>query len=271
MGAGVARRGSDGCRRGSIQNSALPFPAPPAPCAAYMSTEHQGIERESSLQIDLLAWYEVNKRNVFMGLGLIVVVIGVTMVWKHTRETAVREASSALLVVARPGGDEAARPDPAKLLQVAQQHSGAPAAVQAVLLAGRELFIAGKYSEARAQFEKATGERSILGAVATYGVAACVDAEKGGAEALTAYQAVATHPAAGPLAGQARLAKARIHEALNQNSEALAIYDELGRDKDRDVASDAFMRRATLLRAHPELDKSASLTNAVKVLPAAGR
>ena len=255
----------------SKRNSALPFNRPPSPCAAYMSNGNQESTGESSLQIDLLAWYEVNKRNVFVGLGLIVVVIGATMVWKHVRETSVREASSALLVVARPGGDDSSRPDPAKLLQVAQQHAGAPAAVQAVLLAGRELFIAGKYAEARAQFEKATGERSILGAVATYGVAACVDAEKGGAEALAAYQAVAAHPAAGPLSGQARLAKARIHEALNQNSEALAIYDELGRDKDRDTAGDAFVRRASLLRAHPELDKSASLTNAVKVLPAAGR
>jgi len=45
--------------------------------------------------------------------------------------------------------------------------------------------------------------------------------------------------------------------------------DEIAKDsKDRQLASDAFIRRATLLRANPELNKAASLTNSVNVVPA---
>ena len=40
-----------------------------------MSNGNQESTGESSLQIDLLAWYEVNKRNVFLGIGVIVVVL----------------------------------------------------------------------------------------------------------------------------------------------------------------------------------------------------
>ena len=238
-----------------------------------MNNAHLEPEKESSLQIDLLAWYEVNKSNVFAGIGLIVVVIGATMIYRHMQEARVRDASSALLAVVQPGRGEEAKLDVSKLSAVAQQPAGAPAAVHATLLAGRELFAAGKFAEARAQFEKATGERNVLGAIALYGVATCVDAEKGGAEAIAAYQSVISHPAGALVSGQARLGKARIHESLNQHREALALYDELGKDKDRDVAGNALRARASLVKAHPELDKpaappAASLTNALKVGPA---
>ena len=229
-------------------------------------------EKESSVQIDLLAWYEVNKRSVFGGIALMVVVIGGVIVQRHLRETKVRDATTALLAVVQPGRGEDARPDVARLLGVAQQHAGAPAAVHATLLAGRELFAAGKFAEARAQFDKASNERSVLGAIALYGVATCIDAEKGGAEALAAYQSVISHPAAALVAGSARLGKARVHESLNQHREALALYDELVKDKDREVAGDASRLRAALLKAHPELaptpvPAAASLTNALKVGP----
>ena len=238
-----------------------------------MSSAHLEPEKESSMQIDLLAWYEVNKRNVFAGIGLMVVVIGATMVYRHMQESKVQDATTALLAVVQPGRGPESQPDVSKLLAVAQQHSGAPAAIHATLLAGRELFAAGKFAEARAQFDKATGERSVLGAIGLYGVAACIDAEKGGAEALAAYQSVISHPAATIVAGTARLGKARVHESLGQHREALALYDELGKDKDRDVAGDALRLRAALIKAHPELDKpavapSASVTNALKVGPA---
>ena len=247
----------------------MPFKSPPSPCAAYMSNENQESTQESSLQIDLLAWYEVNKRNVFVGFGLIVVAFGATLVFNHQREAKVINASRDLMLLLTPGKGDDQAPDPAKLIEVANKHSGAPAAAHASLLAGRELFTAGKYAEARAQFDKVASNDGVLGAIAAYGIAACIDAEKGGNEALTAYQSVITHPKGDLLAGRARLAKARIHESLKQNKEALALYDEIAKDsKDRQLASDAFVRRATLLRANPELNKAASLTNSVNVVPA---
>jgi tetratricopeptide (TPR) repeat protein len=233
-----------------------------------MSNENQESTRESSLQIDLLTWYELNKRNVFIGLGVIVVAVAVTMVYNHRRESTVSDASRDLLLLLAPGKNPDKSPDATKLLEIAGRHSGAPASVHATLLAARELFNAGKYSEARVQFDKAADAEGVLGAIALYGLASCVDAEKGGAEAITAYQGVIAHPQGAFIAGKARLAKARLHEGLKQPKEALALYEELARDKDRELANSAFIRRAALIRANPELNKPASMTNSISILPA---
>jgi len=233
-----------------------------------MSKENQESTRESSLQIDLMAWYEVNKRNVFIGLALIVVAIGVTMVFNHRRESTVSNASRDLMLLLSPGKSSEQAPDAAKFVEVASRHSGTPAALHATLLAGREFFNAGKYAEARAQFDKAADSDGVLGAVALYGIASCVDAEKGGAEAIAAYQSAITHPQGALVAGKARLAKARLHESLKQPKEALALYEELSNDKDRELANSAFIRRAALVRAHPELNKAVSTTNSINIVPA---
>ncbi|MFM8358587.1 MAG: hypothetical protein ACKOET_08505, partial [Verrucomicrobiota bacterium] len=65
-----------------------------------------------------------------------------------------------------------------------------------------------------------------------------------------------------------RLAKARLHESLKQPQEALALYNEVGKSSQGTTANDAFIRRANLLRQHPELDKPAVTTNTVTVQPA---
>ena len=92
--------------------------------------------------------------------------------------------------------------------------------------------------------------------------------EKGGTEAIAAYEKVIVHPAGSLVASRARLAKARLHESLKQPKEALALYDEITKGTDRELTTDAFVRRASLLRAHPELNQAASLTNSVNVRPA---
>ncbi|KAB2661052.1 MAG: tetratricopeptide repeat protein [Verrucomicrobia bacterium] len=230
-----------------------------------MSMESQ----ESSLQLDLLAWYEVNKKAVFIGLGLIVVAVGVGIVWKHHTRAVAEEASSALLAVRIKAGETNTMSVDA-LLAVAQQHAGTPAAGQAQLLAGRELFNKGKYAEARAKFESVANDASDpLQAIGLYGLAACYDAENKLTDALKAYAGVVAAPSGAPFANQARLAKASLHEALKQPKEALALYDEIVASKSSALANDALQRKSTLLRAHPELDKPATLTNSVKVLPAA--
>jgi tetratricopeptide (TPR) repeat protein len=232
-----------------------------------MSNETPKVAPDSSLQLDLLAWYEINKRNVFAGIVLVVVAIGASIIYRHYSSSKISDASQELLLL-HTGRTPGTPLDTAKLLEVASRHSGTPAADQATLIAGREFFIAGKYSEARAQFERLASSRGVLGVIALYGVAACTDAEKGGNEALAAYQAVIAHPDGAVYAGQARLAKARVHEALKQPKEALALYDEIIRDSDRSLANDGFIRRAALLRAHPELDTPAAIMNSININPA---
>lgn len=247
-------------------SSALPFIPSHAPCAAYMSNETPNVAPDSSLQLDLLSWYELNKRTVVGGIALIVVAIGAAIIYRHYAASRLENASRDLLLLhaARAEGNSL---DTAQLLAVASRHAGTPAADQAALIAGREFFIAGKYTEARAQFDRLASSRGILGVIALYGIAACTDAEKGGPEALAAYQAVIAHPDGAVYAGQARLAKARLHETLQQPKEAIGLYDELIRDQDRSLANDAFIRRAALFRAHPELDTPASITNSINITP----
>jgi tetratricopeptide (TPR) repeat protein len=233
-----------------------------------MSNETPNVAPDSSLQFDLLSWYELNKRSVFGGFALIVVAIGAAIVYRHYSASRLENASRDLLLLHAARGPSNSL-DTAQLLAVASRHSGTPAADQASLIAGRELFIAGNYAEARTQFDRLASSRGILGVIALYGVAACTDAEKGGTDALNAYQAVIAHPDGAVYAGQARLAKARLHETLQQPKEAVTLYDELIRSQDRSLANDAFIRRAALLRSHPELDTPAALTNSINITPGA--
>ncbi len=229
-----------------------------------MSMEPQ----ESSLQLDLMAWYEVNKKAVFAGLGLIVVVIAVAIVWKHRARAALEEASSAVLAVRVKAGETNAMSVDA-LLAAAQNHPGTQAAAQALVLAGRELFNQGKYADARAKFESvANNNSSPLQGIGLYGAAACYDAENKMKEALAAYDGVIAAPTGAAFANQARLAKARVHESMNQPKEAIALYDVVLATKTSSLANEALIRKANLLRVHPELDKPAILTNTLKVLPA---
>ena len=87
-------------------------------------------------------------------------------------------------------------------------------------------------------------------------------------EALSAYDGVIAAPTGAAYANQARLAKARIHESMNHPKEAIALYDVVLGTKTSALANEALIRKANLLRVHPELDKPAILTNTLKVLPA---
>ncbi|MFM7103208.1 MAG: tetratricopeptide repeat protein [Verrucomicrobiota bacterium] len=221
----------------------------------------------TSLDIDLLTWYEVNKKSLFLGLGVMVVVVAGVIIWRHRAEHQVVEASDALLQVTTLKTDNPLSVD--ALNSVASRYPGTPIGMQAQLLAARELFSNGKYAEARALFEKVADAPVMdLVVVGKLGRATCLDAENKTQEALAAYQAVIALPEADAVAARARLAKARLHESLKQPQEALALYNEVGKSSQGTTANDAFIRRANLLRQHPELDKPAVTTNTVTVQPA---
>lgn len=221
----------------------------------------------TSLDIDLLTWYEVNKKSLFLGLGVIVVAVAGVIIWRHNAEHRVVEASDALLKITTLKTDDPLSVD--ALGSVAARYAGSPTGIQAQLLAAREHFSNGKYADARALFEKVADASAMdLVVIGKLGVAACLDAENKTQDALAAYQAVIALPEASAVAARARLAKARLHESLKQPKEALALYEEVGKGAQGTVANDAFIRRANLLRQHPELDKPAVATNTVNVQPA---
>jgi len=222
------------------------------------------VQEQQGPGFDLVTWFEINKRAVIWGLGLIVVAIAGTIIWKSQRQARLEASSGALLAVTTANKQGV---PVAELDKVAQNHSGSAAAAQAALLAGKELFQQGKYAEARARFEsvKSGAGSDDVAAAAQYGLAACLDAEGKLPEALAAYQTVADYPGGKHLAGLARLTAARILESQGKLKEALASYDTVLRTPTSTAAQEASQLRASLLRQHPELTPAA--TNAPAAAP----
>lgn len=235
-------------------------------------TNHAMSERssQSTLDLDLLTWFELNKKLVVTGLSLVVVAIGVGIVWKYqSRQSAIRASNSLILAKLQVGEDESLSLD--TLNELASKFGSHPSSDQARLLAARTLFTDGKFAEARARFEQVADSKvSDFAAIGMLGVAASFEAEKNTDAALQAYQRVLDFPGAGGLSFQAGIAKARLHESLGKPEDALLIYDKLSGDDFTVASSEIRMRRADLLRRFPELDRSNVMTNTVEVRPGEG-
>jgi predicted negative regulator of RcsB-dependent stress response len=224
-------------------------------------------ERSShnTLDLDLLTWFELNKKAVVTGLALIVVAIGVVIVWKYqSQQSALRASNSLILAKIQVADDASLGVD--ELTELAAQYPSHPTAVQAQLLAAQQLFTENKFSEARVRFEIVAASSIVdLSAIGHLGIAACLEAESELDQALNAYQKVADLSEAGGLKLRASLAKARLHESMDQPAQALAIYDSMESGEFTAAASEARMRRAELLRKNPELDTSNTVTNTIQV------
>lgn len=213
---------------------------------------------ESGRLLELLAWLELNKQRLFYGLLAAAGVGFVAFAYNLSREHSELKASTALLELRLPLGeaDPAKAPAAADFLRLAKDYSGTDSGARAALLAAGALFEEGKYAEARTQFErylKDTGDGPFA-PTAAYGVAVCLDALDKTNEALAAYQGVINRYPKDPVAIQAKLALARLHEAGNQLDLALKLYEELSRtDHASAWSSDAAERREYVLLRHPEL------------------
>ncbi len=222
-------------------------------------------------QVDLLTWLELNRNPLLIGVAIVAIAVIATMVVRQRQRDAALDANTRLLELTPPirGIDAATPPKPADLLKLADDNAGRPAAERARFLAAGRLYAEAKYAEARTQFEAVERDapEGLLASTSALGIAATFDAENKTNEAMTAYQRVISSFKDEPAAVHAKLAKARLHEVANQPKEALAIYDELGRNQSSMFGmQSAMMARAQLLSAHPELDKPVVATNSVNVL-----
>lgn len=206
--------------------------------------------------MQVMAWLEIHQARLIAALVVIILGVSVLLVWRNVRADRESKANAALLALrARPGVSETA-PRAADYLRVADQYPSSMAGRRAQLLAAGAFFEAGQYSEALSEFEKA-GERQrsgSLAAQAAYGVAASLDALDRIDDAVARYQAVIVEYAGDSVAGQARLALARIHASRGQPEIALRLYDEVLRDRDAGAfAQQAMQQRESLIRSHPQL------------------
>jgi predicted negative regulator of RcsB-dependent stress response len=218
--------------------------------------------------VEFVAWLELNKKRVLFGVIVLAILIFAFAIYRWNRGQAEIAANAALLALENHAGRGQAAKDPAAqaYLQVAASHQGTSAGAQARLLGAEALFKEGKYSEAKSQFEvfvREHGDNPFL-PTAALGIAASLDSQDKTNEALLSYQNVVSSYPNSAVAGQAKLAIARLHEARNEPAPALRIYDELARpNTPTSWSSEAGRRREDLLSRHPELARTNEPLSAV--------
>ena len=215
---------------------------------------------ESSAVIDILAWFEVNKKRlIYVGAAFLAIAF-VAYSWKHVQDRKEAKANEALLSlnVSLTGQTNIPPAKSADLLKVASDFAGTKTAERASFLAATALHTEGKYAEAQAAFDRFQSEYpgSMLIANAAIGSAIALESQGKSNEALTAYAGVyARFPNSG-VVSQAKYAAARLQDAKNSYAEAFKLVDELTKMTNYSGwLSDAEKLREALVSKHPELIK----------------
>lgn len=249
IGEGRAVRGPP---RGRFQ--ACVFEGWPEDLTPYM----ESTVTELPIHDRLWAWFETHKKQVLWGVVAVVAVgmgVGFFTWLQREKQTRANEALSRALN-RDAGGAE--RPDaPEALLRVAAENPNTAAGGRALLLAAGDLFAAGKYPEARSQFEKYLREyrETPFASQALLGVAVCLDAQGKTNEAVAAYNDIVQHHSSENVALQARLALARLYEAQNKLEQARDLLLELARAQTPNsmITREAVLRLEELFAQHPNL------------------
>lgn len=222
-----------------------------------MSSELTG----STVFYELLAWLEENKKRLIVAAAGMAVAGSGLAIYRWNKAQTELAASEALLALRLPlnAPEKTPPPEASSFLKVASGYPSTTAAQRAFLLAAGSLFVEGKYSEARSQFETFLQrfESHPLAAVALYGKAASLESEGKADDAMRAYQDVlARYPKAWLLA-DTRMALARIYEAKKQPQLALQMYEEITQTNlMSSVSGEAMTRKERLLAKNPELAKT---------------
>jgi predicted negative regulator of RcsB-dependent stress response len=211
----------------------------------------------STRMIDFLAWVEVNKKKLVIGVAIIAVAIAAYSIYQWHRNEAEAEATAALYKIQIPASqtEKTGGPGAQAFLQIAAAHPGTSAGAQALLFGAEGLFRESKFAEAKTRFESflRTYPDHPMAPTAAFGIAACLDAMDKTTETLTAYQDVVSRFAGSVVASQAKLGLARLYETKGDLAQALKIYDELARPTASSAwGAEASARREQLLAHHPE-------------------
>ena len=213
--------------------------------------------------LKLWAWVENNKRQATWGAG-IVVMLGLVVwffVWRHSeQEVKAGEALSEVFVPQMLNGGGKGPSVAQGYLKVAATYPGYDAGAQALLLGAGDLFIEGKYEDAKAAFLTFVREHggSPLESSALLGVAACLDAEHKTNEARTTYKSLIDQHPNDPVVLQAKFSLARLYAAQNQPEMARNYFEEVGRNRGSLLSSEAGLRLEELYQQHPELAPAAA-------------
>lgn len=187
-------------------------------------------------------------------VGVVGVAVGFYIWHGYARQAAANDALSEVLNRASQSADHEL--NPAALLHVAKDYPQTAAAGRSLLLAGGDLFAAGKFRDARPMFERYLQEYhdGPFTGQALLGVASCLEAENSTNEALSAYLDIVQHHSSDNVVPQAKYALARLYEAQGKFEQARDQLEELARNPVYStLAADVGMRLENLFAKHPEL------------------
>ena len=235
----------------------------------YMATD----VAQLPLSHKLWAWLETNRKQALWGLaGLVVLGLLIAFFVWHKGEKEIT-ASEELSNVAVPLliGNSSRSDLSGAFLKLAATYPQSSAGARALLLAAANLFVEGKYDQAKTQFEKFTREHhySPFLAEALLGVAASLDAQGKLNEAATAYKdLIERHPNATVLP-QAKFALANLYEAQNKPDQARALFEDVVSKAGPygSLGSEAGMRLEELQMKYPRLANAPAPANPTNIAP----
>ena len=211
--------------------------------------------RQSAFLYNLLGWGEAHKKQLLIGLIVLVVVgLGITFYFVHQSQVQ-DDANSALSKLLVRTSATTPEPTPEAFMKVANDYPNTDAGNRAFLLAASELYTQGKYDEARAQFQRFLQEHpdSTFAGQAALGIASCLDAQGKTDDAMNAYRNAADRYQTANVAPQAKLALARLYQTQGKLADTRNQLEEIVKNYPPPIASDARNQLEQLLMAHPEL------------------
>ena len=219
---------------------------------------------ESLSLLKLRDWYEANKKIVNYGIPAVILVglvIWFVLYLQTAKEVRAGEALTNVSMTHGPSSGaqqtDAAKADAAKaFLNVAAEYPNSSVAARALLLAAGNLFDAGNYDEAKAQFQRFVREHrdSPFISQALLGVASSFDAQGQTTDAIAAYKDLIDHHPGDPVLPQAKFALARLYAAQEKPELAKNLYEDVEHtDAYGSLGSESGMRVEELIIKYPSL------------------
>ncbi|MGH7977614.1 MAG: tetratricopeptide repeat protein [Limisphaerales bacterium] len=213
----------------------------------------------------LWPWMEANVKRIGIGIGIAVVAAFLISYYfweQNQKEIAASQALTQLIVSTPPNTNPSQLAD--SYLQIATAHPGTLAAQRALLQGAMELFAAGQYADAQAQFGKFLNANpgGQFSSQAALGVAASLEAQNKTSLAVDAYQKV-INGFSDPLAAiRAKFALAGIYESQGKASDALNFYEDVARaNQNNSLGSEAVLHAMELRRKLPTASAATTPSN----------
>jgi predicted negative regulator of RcsB-dependent stress response len=204
-------------------------------------------EFEESGLDSLATWLKHNQKLVSLITGGVVVVVLGVVLWKKSAETKIENAERAFFQ-AQTATSQNPTTAAAELEKVATRYAGTSAGDRAALLMAQSMMTAGKTPEAMKTLEAlaAGGGAERLGATLQTLLAAGYENLNKPSEAAKAYLAAAA-VSSGDAKAQRQADAARAYMAAGNSTEAIKLWQALGKDERGPLAAEAHVRLGELV------------------------